>query len=76
MTLQFASSVTGYTFASGGRSIDIPLMTQTTTPNLTIAGKGAVDEGNDAVFTITADQQSNVPVTVEVRGNDLSTERE
>ena len=45
---------------------------QSTTPNLTIAGKSAVDEGDDAVFTITADQQSNVPVTVEVRGNDLA----
>ena len=72
VTLQFASMVTGYTFAAGGRSIELPLETQTTTPNLTIDGKGAVDEGDDAVFTITADQQSNVPVTVEVTGTDLS----
>ena len=68
VTLQFASSVTGYRFASAGRSIDVPIVSQTTPPNLTIAGKGAVNEGDDAVFTITADNQSNVPVTVEVRG--------
>ena len=72
VTLQFANSVRGYTFALGGRSIEVPLEMQTTTPNLTIAGKGAVEEGENAVFTITADQQSNVPVTVEVRGSDLS----
>ena len=72
VTLQFASSVTGYTFVPIGRSIDVPLRVQSTTPNLTIAGKGAVDEGDDAVFTITADQQSNVPVTVEINGTDLS----
>ena len=72
ITLKFPDALNGYTFVPIGKSLSVPLGTQTTTPNLTIAGDGAVEEGESAVFTITADNQSNVPVTVEVSMADLS----